>query len=114
MLLRNLNTKKGVCNGNKSRDSLTLSTSLVPSSCYSQPTNIQAVSRMGIQKSQSAGCVLEGDTIAQPEGAPALYRSGLYAHWWKKTNLPARVVKGIEMEVKKSRKEHKDQDTGKG
>nr|CAI5820268.1 unnamed protein product [Callosobruchus analis] len=97
-----------------SRDSLTLSTSLVPSSCYSQPTNIQAVSRMGIQKSQSAGCVLEGDTIAQPEGAPALYRSGLYAHWWKKTNLPARVVKGIEMEVKKSRKEHKDQDTGKG
>ncbi|XP_074026648.1 uncharacterized protein [Leptinotarsa decemlineata] len=56
----------------------------------------------GPQKSQSAGCLLDESTEerAEVEENPAMYKSGLYAHWWLKAKIPASVVKGIYMDTR--------------
>ncbi|KAG5898986.1 hypothetical protein JTB14_004705 [Gonioctena quinquepunctata] len=61
------------------------------------------MSDSGPQKSQSAGCLLDDPVQNEAEGQeenPALYRSGLYAHWWLKAKIPASVVKGIYLDTR--------------
>ncbi|CAG9813967.1 unnamed protein product [Phaedon cochleariae] len=62
------------------------------------------LSDRGPLKSQSAGCLLDETIEDEEEGGTeedrAVYRSGLYAHWWLKAKIPASVVKGIYMETR--------------
>lgn len=59
------------------------------------------------QKSQSVGCILDNPKIGtntdckeQETGKSEIYRSGLYAHWWLKTQIPKEVIRGIYEETR--------------
>lgn len=55
-------------------------------------------------KSKSLDCINDNSnskcSIDDGEEKGAIYRSGLYAHWWLKAKIPASVVKGIYEETR--------------
>lgn len=63
-------------------------------------------------KSKSLGCLSDTVVAAESERVSdekaEIFKSGLYAHWWLKAKIPARVVKGIYEETRSSN------NTGKG